>query len=72
MGLKEGADPRRLEEAGWAAVFAENADPAIREALEPLLRLRRGQAGRRRAERRLPGADEATRRCDRRAMGDDR
>lgn len=52
LGVKEGIDPAKLEEAGWGVVFAAVApgsvearqQEAIYEALTPLLRLRQSQA----------------------------
>ena len=47
LGVKEGVDPKRLDESGWGIIFAHDADPAIQEALGPLLQLRQGQTGER-------------------------
>ncbi|HBL25233.1 MAG TPA: hypothetical protein DD490_00180, partial [Acidobacteria bacterium] len=48
-GLKEGLDPARLDEAGWGVILSCTADAEpLREALAPLLDLRRAQAGLRR------------------------
>jgi hypothetical protein len=45
FGVKEGVDPKKLDESGWGVVFAPDVEPAVRAALRPLLELRKDQAG---------------------------
>ncbi len=44
FAVKEGVDPKNLDETGWGVIFAFGADPAIYEALTPLFQLRKRQA----------------------------
>lgn len=45
FGVREGVDPKRLDQAGWGAIFPFGGDEAIREALQPLLSWRQQQTG---------------------------
>jgi hypothetical protein len=51
-GLPDETDPDDLGDTGWGIVFAADADPAIREALAPLIALRQ-QAASSKDERRF-------------------
>ncbi|MBN1260864.1 MAG: hypothetical protein JXB35_09305, partial [Anaerolineae bacterium] len=45
LGVKEGVDERELLQTGWGVIFADDADPAVEAALQPLIDLRKDQAG---------------------------
>ena len=45
LGLVPTLDPKNIQQAGWCIVFASDADPAIRAALDPLIKLREQQVG---------------------------
>jgi hypothetical protein len=44
LGVVDGVDATKLEEAGWGVVYPHDVDPAVQEALKPLLDHRREQA----------------------------
>lgn len=43
-GVKEGVNPKKLDETGWGVIFPANSDPAVREAMGELLDFRQEQA----------------------------
>src|SRR4051794_19459369 len=45
LGVVYGRDPDDLAAVGWGVVVPPDLDPAVEEALGPLLRLRQEQAG---------------------------
>ena len=45
LDVRFGIDPRNLAESGWGVIFPEGRQDELREALAPLLALRKSQAG---------------------------
>ncbi|MCH9647603.1 MAG: hypothetical protein K0U98_05145 [Deltaproteobacteria bacterium] len=56
-GVAHGVDPNDLSSAGWAVVFPLDGDPAVRNAVEPLLRHRARQVDNERRFRIFEGED---------------
>lgn len=51
FGLAAGMDAGNLADTGWGAIFPFDSDPAVREALTPLLTLRKEQASKQKVTR---------------------
>ncbi|MDX1614786.1 MAG: hypothetical protein R3300_10790 [Candidatus Promineifilaceae bacterium] len=45
LGVKEGVDAEKLDEAGWGLVLGAGLDPTVEEALSELIALRQAEAG---------------------------
>lgn len=45
-GVRDGVDPRSLASSGWAVLMSHDAEPALLEALQPLLAHRAAEAAR--------------------------
>jgi len=45
FGVKEGVDPKKLDQSGWGIIFAHDADPEVEAALGELIQFRKELAG---------------------------